>query len=50
MHMPELRGRLEDMGIDRANIAHLGRWDLVHLIREMANEALESGVGDEMHM
>jgi len=48
--MPELIGRLVDMGIERSSLSHLERWDLVHLIRSMATDAYETGVGDGMHM
>ncbi len=43
----DLRGRLVDMGIPRGDLEGLGRWDLVHLFRENANKARETGVGIE---
>jgi hypothetical protein len=43
----DLRGRLVDMGLDPKDLVGLGRWDLVHLVREMANKARETGVGIE---
>ena len=49
MHMHELRGRLQDMGVDQPDLVGLLRWDLVHLIRTLATEAAKSGIGDAMH-
>ena len=43
----DLRGRLVDMGVPASDLVGLGRWDYVHLIREYANKARETGVGIE---
>lgn len=46
--MPELRGRLVDMGVSQADLASLQRWDLVHLIKELASKAVKDDVADDM--
>ena len=48
MCMPELRGRLVDMGVSQADLASLQRWDLVHLIKELASKAVKDDVADDM--
>lgn len=48
MRMPELKGRLIDMGVSQASLDFLNRWDMVHLVKELASKAVKDDVADDM--